>query len=311
MMNMTAPVRESFNIPYHDIGPVESNPAIALVSGLHGDEINGVYILSRLVHFLKEVEKGSYPKFKLVKRAVIIPAVNVLGINTLRRAWPFDNTDINRMFPGNIMGETTQRIAYSVLETTKRADFRIDLHSSNLFFEEIPQIRIYDPGPETVKISRMFGLSTIMVRKSSPVFTTTLMSSWSYWPGHNFLLQIGRAGSIQLDYCQRVFQSIMDFMGKIGVISGLQISESDEETFVFQPSHSVNVYAEKAGMFVSDKTVGKWVLGGEELGYIYDSFNGDVISNVTAPVSGLLTGIRRHPMLFEGDHLLRICRKPE
>jgi predicted deacylase len=62
-------------------------------------------------------------------------------------------------------------------------------------------------------------------------------------------------------------------------------------------------------MFVSDSAVGKWVRAGQELGYIYDSFSGKVLETIAAPETGLLTGIRRHPLLFEGDLLLRINRK--
>jgi predicted deacylase len=55
--------------------------------------------------------------------------------------------------------------------------------------------------------------------------------------------------------------------------------------------------------------VGRWVRAGQELGYIYDSFGGNVIEKVVSPVAGLLTGIRRHPLLFEGDLILRVNRK--
>ena len=52
---------------------------------------------------------------------IVIPAVNVLGVNTRSRHWPFDGTDMNRMFPGYDGGETTQRIAAAVLELTLAA----------------------------------------------------------------------------------------------------------------------------------------------------------------------------------------------
>jgi predicted deacylase len=307
---MTAPLREDFNIPCHEIGPKSSFPAAAFVAGLHGDEINGVYILARLADFLHAVEAGKYPKLKLLKRVLIIPGVNVLGINTLRRSWPFDSTDLNRMFPGNGVGETTQRIAHAVLEATKKAEYRVDLHSSNLYFEEIPQVRIYDPSPEERQTARMFGLPAIMERSQSPVFTTTLMYAWTFWPGQNFLLQVGQAGSIQLLHCQQVFRGLVGFLGRIGIVEGVDLAEAEEDVLYFTREQSGWVFAERAGMFVSDKQVGRWVGTGQELGYVYDSFNGNVISKVTAPIAGLLTGIRRQPMLFEGDLLVRVCRKP-
>jgi hypothetical protein len=62
-------------------------------------------------------------------------------------------------------------------------------------------------------------------------------------------------------------------------------------------------------MFVSDRQVGQWVRPGQELGYIYDSFHGNVHTKVTAPAAGIITGIRRGPLLFEGDLLVRLNRK--
>lgn len=309
LLLMSAPLRDDFTIPYHEIGPKAPHPEAAFVSGLHGDEINGVYVLARLADFLHGVEAGRFPKLKLLKKVLIIPAVNVLGVNILRRSWPFDNTDLNRTFPGNQVGETTQRIAYTVLEATKRATFRMDLHSSNQYFEEVPQVRIYDPTDEERESARQLGLPAVMQRSLSPVFTTTLMYAWKYWHGQNFLLQIGQAGSIQLHHCQQVFRALVTFLGKKGIIEGIDLANDDEEVLYCTKEQSVRTFADRAGMFVSDKTVGRWITEGQELGYIYDSFNGNVLTKVTAPASGLLTGIRRQPMLFEGDLLARVCTR--
>jgi predicted deacylase len=309
LLCMTAPVREGFDIPCHEIGPKSSNPASALVAGLHGDEINGIFILSRLADFLNSVEAGKYPELRLLKKVLIIPAVNVLGVNLRTRAWPFDKTDINRMFPGSTTSETTQRIAYAVLEATKRADYRIDIHTASTDFEEIPQVRLHGPTSAERDTARLFGLPAIMERSLSPVFTTTLLCSWRAWPGESFVLRVGQAGTVQLDHCQRVFRSLVSFLGKIGVLEGVQIAQEDEEVCCFDKSSAFRVYAERAGTFVSDRQVGRWVSAGQELGYIYDSFNGNVIEKVVSPVAGLLTGIRRHPLLFEGDLILRVNRK--
>jgi predicted deacylase len=309
LLCMTAPVREGFDIPCHEIGPKSSNPAAALVAGLHGDEINGIFILSRLADFLNSVEAGKYPELRLLKKVLIIPAVNVLGVNLRTRAWPFDKTDINRMFPGSTTSETTQRIAYAVLEATKRADYRIDIHTASTDFEEIPQVRLHGPTSAERDTARLFGLPAIMERSLSPVFTTTLLCSWRAWPGQSFVLRVGQAGTVQLDHCQRVFRSLVSFLGKIGVLEGVQIALEDEEVCCFDKASAFRVYAERAGTFVSDRQVGRWVSVGQELGYIYDSFNGNVIEKVVSPVAGLLTGIRRHPLLFEGDLILRVNRK--
>ncbi len=309
LLCMTAPVREGFEIPCHEIGPKSSHPALALVAGLHGDEINGVFILSRLADFLNSVEAGNYPDLRLIKRVLIIPAVNVLGVNMRSRTWPFDKSDINRMFPGSTIGETTQRIAYAVLEATKRADYRIDIHTASADFEEVPQVRLHGPSDAERVTARMFGLPAIMERSLSPVFTTTMMSSWKAWPGQSFVLRVGQAGTVQLDHCQRVFRALLSFLGRIGVLEGVRIAVEDEDICHFDKESALRVYAEKAGTFVSDRQVGRWVRAGEELGFIYDSFSGNVIEKVVSPAAGLLTGLRRHPLLFEGDLILRVNRR--
>jgi uncharacterized protein len=309
LLLMTAPVRENVEIPYHDLGPNSSLPEIALVAALHGDEINGTYILARLADFLRSVEEGKYPDLKLHKRVLIIPAVNVMGINTRSRSWPFDKNDLNRMFPGSPHGETTQRIAYAVLEATKKARYRIDIHSSSADFEELPQVRVYYPTAEEKEGARRFGLPAIMERHPGPVFSTTLMNAWRVWPGENYLLTVGHAGNIQLYHCQEVFKALVAFLGRTGILEGVNIQEGDHGVFYFTRAHEARIYAEQAGMFVSDSRVGRWVNKGQELGYIYDSFNGNVHTKVVAPVTGLLTGIRRQPLLFEGELLLRVCTK--
>jgi len=108
LLHMTAPSREDFDVPYHDFGPSTEAPRVALVAGLHGDELNGVFVLSRLASFLRRVAHGERPGSELRGRVVVIPAVNVLGVNVRTRNWPFDGTDMNRMFPGFAAGETTR-----------------------------------------------------------------------------------------------------------------------------------------------------------------------------------------------------------
>jgi predicted deacylase len=309
LLCMTAPVRDGFDIPCHELGPSGSHPAVALVAGLHGDEINGIFILSRLADFLAKVEAGAYPDLQLTRKVLIIPAVNVLGVNQRTRTWPFDKSDINRMFPGSTIGETTQRIAYAVLEATKRAEFRVDIHTAGVDFEELPQVRIYAPSDLEREAALWFGLPAVMERVYSPVFTTTLNHSWKIWPGRSFVLRVGQGGTVQLEHCQRVFRSLVNFLGVTGVLKGVRLALEDEETCWFQKASGHRVHAVKAGTFVSDRPVGRWVAAGQELGYIYDSFSGNVIEKVVAPVSGLLTGIRRHPLLFEGDLILRVNRK--
>jgi predicted deacylase len=157
LLHMTAPLREDLEIAYHDLGPQDEAPRAALVAGLHGNELNGMFVVARLASFLKGLLSTS-EKMKLAGRVLLIPSVNVFGMNTRQRLWPFDNTDINRMFPGYDQGETTQRIAAHLFKATEKAHYRMDFHSSNLHFEEIPQVCLFQPSQKEREAALHFGL---------------------------------------------------------------------------------------------------------------------------------------------------------
>ena len=302
LLHMTAPLREDFDIPYHDIGDGFGPPRVALIAGLHGNELNGVFVLSRLAAFLTGVTAGQYPGMQLRHRVTIIPAVNILGLNTCNRHWPFDNTDINRMFPGYGAGETTQRIAHAVLEVTGPAQYRIDIHSAYLDFEELPHVRLYEPSDDERHIAHLFGLTAVIERRTNSIFTTTIGHAWKTYGGANFVLRAGYAGNLQLPHCERLFRALVAFLQRTGMLQGAPASpEPEEDVHYFRVGQTTRLVADLAGLFISNLEVGRWVQAGDRIGHVYDGFDGEQRAEIKTPVSGLLSGIRRQPLLFEGD----------
>lgn len=309
LLQMTAPLREDFDIPYHQLGPSTAPVRVALVAGIHGNELNGVFVLSRLAAFLGAVARGEQPGHALHEQVVIVPAVNVLGLNTMSRRWPFDGTDINRMFPGYSEGETTQRIAWAVLERTRPAQYRVDLHSSNLEFEELPQVRLYGASDAERAAARLFGLPAIIERPVSSTFTSTIGHAWREAGGENFVIQAGQAGALHPSHCERVFAGLVKFLQRTGILSGPGLAEDDEDVHYFGVDHTAPLISQHAGFFVSRAEVGRWVRAGEVIGQVYDGFDGELRAEIRTPLPGLLSGIRRQPLLCEGDLLARIQSK--
>ena len=77
LLNMTAPLREDFDISDHDIGEELGPPRIALVAGLCGNELNGVFVLSRLAAFLQEITTGQQTGLRLRQGGIstILPLI--------------------------------------------------------------------------------------------------------------------------------------------------------------------------------------------------------------------------------------------
>lgn len=311
LVHMTAPAREDFDVPYHDLGPQQAEPAVALVAGLHGNELNGVFVLSRLASFLRRIDAGEREGSALLRRVLIVPAVNVLGLNIRSRTWPFDGTDVNRMFPGYDAGETTQRIASAVLELTAAAHWRIDIHSSNADFEELPQVRLYDATDEEREAARWLGLPAVVERRANQTFVATLASAWRERGGRGLVVQAGHAGSLQSQHCERLFRALIDFLEKSGVLVGVRLAEPEEDVHHFGPKNSLPVISNHAGWFVTRLEVGQWLQAGEVIGHVYDGFSGELRTELRTAVSGLLAGIRRQPLLCEGDLVARVLTRQD
>jgi predicted deacylase len=311
LLRMTSPLGEGFEIPYHDFGPKGEPPAMALVGGIHGNEVNGVFVLARLASLLESIADGKKPGLALRRRVVIVPCVNILGMHLRQRGWPFDKTDINRMFPGYASGETTQRIADAVFKLTQAASTRIDLHSSNLEVEELPQVRVYGSDAALLDGAQEFGLPAVIECPVNKIATATLLNAWIGCGGENFVIQAGVAGDLQAEVCDRVQKGIVRFLGLRGIIGGTLnglAGESDapEESHVFGLGRTVSILSEKAGLFVAKATLGRWMEKGEPIGLVYDGFDGRVRARIRAPVSGLLTALRRQALLYQGDLLARL-----
>ncbi|MGH7370196.1 MAG: M14 family metallopeptidase [Candidatus Methylomirabilaceae bacterium] len=306
MLRMTAPLRESLEIPYHDIGPKDRPPRITFVAGLHGNELNGIFVLSRLADFLTSVEECRRPGPQLHARTLIIPAVNVLGVNTRSRHWPFDQTDINRMFPGYEAGETTQRIAHAVLAITRPAHYRVDIHSSNVDFEEFPQVRLYEPTEDERTMARSFGLPAVVERPADTIFASTIGHAWRAWGGRNFVIQAGQAGTLQLTHCARLYRALVAFLTRTGILEGVTLADEEEDVHYFGVDQTLPLVAETAGLLISHREVGQWLRAGDVIGHVYDGFEGKLLDEIKAPVFGQLSGLRRQPLLFEGDLIARL-----
>ncbi|HKX11630.1 MAG TPA: M14 family metallopeptidase [bacterium] len=308
LLHMSAPLREDFDIPFHRIGNPEGPPDIALVGGVHGDELNGVFVLGRLADYLHRVEAGKYAGLKLKGSFLIVPAVNVLGLNTRMRLWPFDKTDINRMFPGYDQGETTQRIAAAVLKATEPAKLRIELRSSNQDLEEMPHLRIYDTDDAERKAAEAFGLGTILEKRIDKLLTVSLIQAWKNSGGLSFVLRAGRGGGLQLAYCERLFAALRSFLHHRGFLVDQHCPEPDANLLSYKPASAFRILSEQAGFFVSHLNPGQWLQAGDLVGILYDGYTGKVKGEVHAPVAGVVLGLRRQPLTFEGDMIAKILR---
>ena len=116
--------------------PREGMKRISIVTGTHGDELEGQYVCYELQRRLR-----AHPE--LLNGIVdIYPALNPLGVDSITRGVPGFDLDMNRIFPGNEDGAMAEYAAAKITQDILGSDLCIDVHASNIFLREIPQVRV-------------------------------------------------------------------------------------------------------------------------------------------------------------------------
>ena len=169
------PVGEVLRIQKKRIWPehTASKPKrISIVTGIHGDELEGQYICYELQRRIMEQKEC------LTGIVDIYPAMNPLGIDSITRGIPAFDLDMNRLFPGNINGNMTEYLAAEIIQEVAGSDCVLDIHASNIYLTEIPQIRINQLHEEQlVPMAREANVDFIWVHGANTVLESTFAYS--------------------------------------------------------------------------------------------------------------------------------------
>jgi len=139
--------------PVTVINGKSAGPALCLTGGVHGDELNGIEVVNRILRKLDA---------KTLAGAVIaVPVVNVGGFQRNSRYLP-DRRDLNRYFPGNSRGSAASRLAYGFFQSViLGCDYLVDFHTGSFERSNLPQVRGNLRIREVLEFTRNFGATTI------------------------------------------------------------------------------------------------------------------------------------------------------
>ncbi|MCB1775885.1 MAG: hypothetical protein KDI50_00455 [Candidatus Competibacteraceae bacterium] len=280
---------------HSDMGPPERTPQLALVADLQSNELNGMFVLSRLAAFLRSIEAGERRELHLRERVVIIPNVDALR-SLSDHAWHADPDGC----------PTTESVHDQVMAITQAAYYRINVRAAHSDLEEMPQVWLYAPNDDERASACLFGLPAVIEQPADSDEAGELARAWRPHRGENFIIHAGQSGNLQTGHCEILFRALVAFLSRTGVVGGLQLVEGEEDLHYFNRRQACDLRAERSGIFASRLEVGRWVRAGEELGQIHDGISGSILARVTAPVAGLLAGLRRQPLLCIGDPIARI-----
>lgn len=259
-------------------------PTLCLAAAIHGDELNGIEMVRRVMH-------GLNPQ-KLSGSVVGVPIVNLQGFRRGSRYLP-DRRDLNRFFPGNPNGSAASRIAYSFFtEVVRNCDALVDLHTGSFERANLPQLRADLRDPDVVTLTQGFGATVIL--HSDPA-DGTLRGAATAAGIPTVTLEAGGPSELELEEVMHGVKGIETLLNTLGMVRKTRLWGDPEPVYY----RSVWVRANRGGILLADVSLGSSVQRGDLLGTITDPMTNSS-TNLYAPFSGRVIGMARNQVVMPG-----------
>ncbi len=272
---------------------------ISIVTGTHGDELEGQYVCYELQRRIKE-NIGC-----LTGIVDVYPAINPLGIDSITRGIPGFDLDMNRIFPGSQDGSMPEYIASKIIGDLSGSAAVIDIHASNIFLEEIPQVRINELTRDVlVPLAKLLNIDYIWVHSSATVLESTLAYSLNVIGTPTLVVEMGVGMRITKNFGDQLVDGIFALMKKLGIWSGDVITP--KEPIISEDGEVSFINAGKSGVFIPCVEHWKNVKKGGHIGDILNPLTGEINERIFAPTDGIVFTLREYPIVSEGSLIARI-----
>jgi len=303
------PSDNSRSLGYHPV-PVAclkngDGPTLLVCGGTHGDEFEGTVAIMRLIHDLDVT--------RLRGRLILVPALNGPAMQAFARCSPLDGGNLNRCFPGDRNGTTTQQIAHLIESVVlPECDAAIDIHSGGKASEFVP-LTMYAPGNSALgqrnhELARVFGapwcwvmsevnddrsLNSAALRQQVPMIAT----------------ELGGGGRVNREYAQLAGDGINRVMQHLGMWVGSDTGHRPAIQYMNIPASTYTVFAVTDGLFVPAHGLATRVEENESLGEILHVFEPERQPTVVlAPESGLIMSQTEYGIVSRGDYLVQLAQ---
>lgn len=268
-----------------------AGPTVCVTAAVHGDEVNGVEVIRRLLAELRAPD--------LAGTVIAVPVVNELGFMAGSRLLP-DGRDLNRSFPGSPRGSLAARIADLLMgEVVSRCELAIDLHSGAGRRGNLPQIRADLQHADTLEDALVFGAPATLHARTRD---GSLREAATRQGVRMLLFEGGEANRFDPYAIDAACAGVRRVLAHVGITD--DAPGDPPPTFV---SHRTRwVRAARGGLLRLEAELGELVERRQVLGNFADVYGRRNLA-VRAPVDGLLVGINRSPLINQGDALFHIA----
>lgn len=302
VVSVDLPVHERLVIKKNRLEPENmtgKEKRISIVTGTHGDELDGQYICYEII---KKVQM--YPE-KLKGIVDIYPDVNPLGIDMGSRGIPMFDLDMNRVFPGDNNGAVAEYTAAGLIDDIIGSDFCLDIHSSNIFLKEMPQLRMTEENKDKLlPYAKRLNADFIWIYSSKTVLDATLAYSLNNMGVPTLVAEMGVGHRINNEYCQQLIEGIFNLMTELEVWDDAPVNVRN--SIVSTEGQVSFISAAGSGIFVSSINSMGTIGMGTHIGDIIEPITGKVIQRIESPTDGIIFSLREHPVVYKGALIARV-----
>lgn len=286
------------DVPVLVIRGAGPGPTLCLTAAIHGDELNGIEIVRRVMSDIDPEE--------LSGTLIGVPIVNLMGFTRGSRYLP-DRRDLNRYFPGKANGSSASRIAYLFFhQVVKYCDRLVDFHTGSFKRTNMPQLRADLGDASVLEFISHFG-ATAVLHKSGGRGTLRAAATEANIPAVTF--ELGEPSTLNHEYVAFGVKAIETLIYKMWMIKRFQ--QWSEPQPVYYSSRWIR--ADRGGILISDTKIGKLVKRGDVLGRIINPLS-NAQSEIRSPVNGRVLGMALDQFVLPGFasfHIGIAAKKPE
>ena len=294
--------RDDFRITGYEFG--EGENAVCIVGSSRGNEVQQIYCCAKLVKKFRQLETEG--RIKEGHKILIIPSMNPYSMNIKKRFWPTDNTDINRMFPGYDLGETTQRIADGVFREISEYRYGIQFTSFYMPGDFVPHVRLMEEGYSKTELAEQFGLPYVVVRKVRPYDTATLNYNWQVWNTQAFSLYTTATERINPNGAGQAVLAVLNFLSAQGIVQ--YHGPSLIKPKIVSDTELIPVRTSESGIFEPLVKAGETVAMGQPLANIIHPYESELIETLYAPIDGKVFFIHNEPLTYANTAVIKLVQ---
>jgi len=280
-------------IPLTVLRGKSSGPRVLITAAIHGDELNGIEIVRRLIYEL------NYERLKGI--LVCVPVVNIFGFQNATR-YLTDGKDLNRCFPGDPSRWSQGRYASIVYnELVKKCDFVIDLHTAAAGRVNMPHIRGDMSNPEVERLARAFGTTVIMNNKGQ---NGSLRRAATDDGIPTIVFEAGETRKFEKRISENGLAGVINVLRELGMLEGERIVIPYQVVI----NSSTWIRAGRGGILSINVKPGRIVRKGKEIATNTNPF-GKEVESIKTPFNGIVIGIATAPTVTPGQgvcHLFKI-----